>query len=169
MRKNLVLLGMMGVGKSTLGRFIADKYKLNFVDIDTRIEKKNLMSITEIFKEKGERFFRDEEEKITIDSLNEKDSIIALGGGGFINKKIREKVLSSAISIWLEIDLNILNERLANKQKRPLLKKDLIKKRISEIYSKRKDIYNLAHHKINCDKISKEEILKKIISIYENQ
>ena len=83
--------------------------------------------------------------------------------------QIREKVLSSAISIWLEIDLNILNERLANKQKRPLLKKDLIKKRISEIYSKRKDIYNLAHHKINCDKISKEEILKKIISIYENQ
>ena len=90
MRKNLVLLGMMGVGKTTLGKIIADKYKLNFIDIDSKIEKKNLMSINKIFEKKGEKFFRLEEEKVTLISLDEKDCIIALGGGAFINQKVRE-------------------------------------------------------------------------------
>ena len=167
MRKNLVLLGMMGVGKSTLGRFVADKYKLNFVDIDTRIEKKNLMSVTEIFEVRGEKFFRDEEEKITIDSLNEKNSIIALGGGAFINKKIRDKVLTLAISFWLDNDVNILKKRLKINLKRPMLKNGNTEENLKTLYNQRKHIYNLANYKIKCDKLSIKKISEKIISIYE--
>jgi len=169
MRKNLVLLGMMGVGKSTLGRFIADKYKLNFVDIDTRIEKKNLMSVTEIFEVRGEKFFRDEEEKITIDSLNEKNSIIALGGGAFINKKVRDKVLTLAISFWLDTDANILIKRLKINLKRPMLKNGNTEENLKTLYNQRKHIYNLANYKIKCDKLSIKKISEKIISIYEKQ
>jgi len=169
MRKNLVLLGMMGVGKTTLARLTAEKSGLKLIDTDSIIEKKNLMSIRKIFEKKGENFFRQEEEEITLNSLNDKNCVIALGGGAFINKKIRERVLSSSISIWLEIEPNLLNERMKNKHKRPLLKNNSNKKRISEIYNKRKNIYNLAHHKIKCDKLSKGEVLKKIISIYEDQ
>ena len=167
MRKNLVLLGMMGVGKSTLGRFIADKYKLNFVDIDTRIEKKNLMSVTEIFEVRGEKFFRDEEEKITIDSLNEKNSIISLGGGAFINKKIRDKVLTLAISFWLDNDVNILKKRLKINLKRPMLKNGNTEENLKTLYNQRKHIYNLANYKIKCDKLSIKKISEIIISIYE--
>ena len=93
-KKNLVLLGMMGVGKTIIGKYVARRLKINFFDIDKLIEKKNEMKITEIFKTKGETYFRKEEEFITIKYLNKKRSIIYLGGGGFINVKIRKKVLS---------------------------------------------------------------------------
>ena len=78
MKKNLVLLGMMGVGKTTLGKILANKYKYNFIDIVSNIEKKNLMSINEIFEKKGENFFRIEEEKITLNSLD-KNSYTQVG------------------------------------------------------------------------------------------
>ena len=169
MRKNLVLLGMMGVGKTTLGKILANKYKYSFIDIDSNIEKKNLMSINEIFEKKGENFFRIEEEKITLNSLDKKNCIIALGGGAFTNEKIREKVLNSSISIWLDLNLNLLSNRLKNQRKRPLLKNEILKKKIEEIYNNRKGIYNLANYKINCDKFTKIDIIKKIAAIYENK
>ena len=92
-KKNLVLLGMMGVGKTRIGKYVARRLKINFFDIDKLIEKKNEMKITEIFKIRGEIYFRNEEEFVTIKYLNKKGSIISLGGGGFINNKIRKKVL----------------------------------------------------------------------------
>jgi len=108
MKKSLVLLGMMGVGKTTIAKIVAEKLNLKLVDIDTEIETKNLMSIKEIFENKGENFFRTEEEKIALNYIPESNCIIALGGGAFINKKIREKVLSRSISIWLDGDTILL-------------------------------------------------------------
>ena len=84
-KKNLVLLGMMGVGKTTLGRIVAKNQELEFIDIDSNVEKKNLMTINEIFKKKGEGFFRIEEEKEVLKSLKKINSVIALGGGAFMN------------------------------------------------------------------------------------
>ena len=81
---------MMAVGKTTLGKIVAKKQNLEFVDIDKNIEKKNFMSINEIFEKKGENFFRIEEEKEVIKCIKKERCVIALGGGAFINKKIRK-------------------------------------------------------------------------------
>ena len=158
---------MMAVGKTTLGKIVA-KYKgLEFVDTDKIIEQKNSMTINEIFKKKGEKFFRTEEENEVLKSLKKQNCIMALGGGGFINKNIRENILKSAISIWLDVDIKILNERAAWNKKRPLLMKGNRLKKFNELYDERKKIYKLANHKIKCNGFSKENIAKKIIEIYE--
>ena len=167
MRKNLVLLGMMGVGKTTLGKIVAKRASLKFIDTDANIEKVCSMKISEIFKKKGEKYFRIEENREVLKSLKEKNSVIALGGGAFINKAIRDNVLKNAISIWLHLSLKDLNKRTKWNNKRPLLNKENNLKKINKLYDARKNIYKLANHKINCDKLSKENIAKKIISFYE--
>ena len=167
MKKNLVLLGMMAVGKTTLAKIVAKKQKMEFIDIDKNIEKKNSMKISEIFDKKGEAFFRIEEEKEVLKSLKKNNCVIALGGGAFINEAIRKDVLKNAISVWLDVSIKTLNERVKWNQKRPLLKKDSNAKILKELYDKRKKIYKLANHKIICDKLNKERLAKKIITLYE--
>ena len=167
MKKNLVLLGMMAVGKTTLGKIVAKKQELKFIDIDASIEKKNSMTIKEIFKKKGEKFFRMEEEKEVLKSLEKNNCVIALGGGAFMNKTVRENILKNAISIWLNVDIKTLNKRIKWNRKRPLLKEANNQKKITELYAERKDIYKLANHKIACDKLSKKNIAEKIIALYE--
>ena len=167
MKKNLVLLGMMAVGKTTLGKIVAKKQELKFIDIDASIEKKNSMTIKEIFKKKGEKFFRMEEENEILKSLEKNNCVIALGGGAFMNKTVRENILKNAISIWLRVDIKILNQRIKWNRKRPLLKEENNQKKITELYAKRKDIYKLANHQIACDKLNKKNIAEKIIALYE--
>ena len=167
MKKNLVLLGMMGVGKTTIGKIVAKKQNLDFVDTDLMIEEKCSMKISEIFKKKGEKFFRVEEEKEVLKSLKKSNCVIALGGGAFINKNIRNNVLKNAISIWLDINPNIINKRIKWNKKRPLLNIENIKKKIDQLYSERKNSYKLANYKLDCDGLNKEIIAKKIITIYE--
>jgi shikimate kinase len=166
-KKNLVLLGMMAVGKTTLGKMVAKNHNLEFVDTDSIIENKNLMTINEIFEKKGEKFFRIEEKKEVLKSLKKNNCVIALGGGAFINKTRRETVLKNAISIWLDIDIKILIERSRWSQKRPLLNEGKNQKKLSELYIQRKNIYKLANHKIICGKLHKRNIVKKITAIYE--
>ena len=167
MKKNLVLLGMMGVGKTTLGKIVAKNQGLEFVDIDSNIEKNNTMKIREIFEKRGEIFFRMEEKKEVLKSLKKSDCVIALGGGAFMNKIIRKAILKNAISIWLDIKISTLNKRTMWNQKRPLLNKNNNQKKLSELYFERKNIYKLANQKIECDKLSKNDIVKKITEIYE--
>ena len=165
-KKNLVLLGMMGVGKTGIGKYVARRLKIDFFDIDKLIEEKNEMKITEIFKTKGEIYFRKEEEVVTIKYLNKKTSIISLGGGGFINDKIRKKVLSECISVWLNVNLETIYMRLKNSKKRPLVYKNN-QNNIGKIFMKRKKIYSLADHEINCDNLDINQISNKIIKLYE--
>ena len=167
MKKNLVLLGMMAVGKTTLGKIVAKKQELKFIDIDASIEKKNSMTIKEIFKKKGEKFFRMEEENEILKSLEKNNCVIALGGGAFMNKTVRENILKNAISIWLNVDIKTLNQRTKWNRKRPLLKEENNQKKITELYAERKNIYKLANHQIACDKLSKKNIAEKIIALYE--
>ena len=167
MKKNLVLLGMMAVGKTTLGKIVAKKQELKFIDIDESIEKKNSMTIKEIFKKKGEKFFRIEEEKEVLKSLEKNNCVIALGGGAFMNKTVRENILKNAISIWLSVDIKTLNQRIKWNRKRPLLKEENNQKKITELYAERKNIYKLANHQIACDTLSKKNIAEKIIALYE--
>ncbi len=165
-KKNLVLLGMMGAGKTIIGKYVARGLKINFFDIDKLIEKKNHIKIAEIFKTKGEIFFRKEEELVTLKYLSKKESIISLGGGGFINDKIRKKILSECISIWLEISLKTLHVRLKNSKKRPLIYKNN-QNNIDRILMERKKTYSLADHQINCDNLSVSQVGDKIIKLYE--
>ena len=167
MKKNLVLLGMMDVGKSTLAKIVAKKLSLHFIDTDKNIESSNSMKIKDIFEKKGEKFFRTEEENEVLKSLKMENCIIALGGGAFLNNKIRDNVLKNSISIWLDADIKTLEKRLKWNDKRPLLKKNNNYKMIKKIYQERKKIYKLANHKMRCDKMNKSELAKKIILLYE--
>ena len=167
MRKNLVLLGMMGVGKSTIGKIVAKKRDLKFIDIDLNIEKKRSMKISEIFKNKGEKFFRALEEREVLESLKKNKCVIALGGGAFIKKTVRDRILKDSVSVWLDINLKILNKRVKWNKKRPLLNEGDSQVKINKLYAERKNIYKLANYKINCDNLSKENIANKIIVFYE--
>jgi len=158
---------MMGVGKTTLGKIVSKMANLKFIDTDSNIEKNCSMKISEIFKKRGEKFFRLEEKKEVLKSLKETNSVIALGGGAFIDKTIRDNILKNAISIWLDVNLKDLNKRTNWNNKRPLLNKENKPKEISRLYEDRKNIYKLADHKINCDHLSKKNIAKKIINFYE--
>jgi len=170
-RKNLVLLGMMAVGKSTIGKIVAKKQNLKFIDIDLNIEKKRSMKISEIFKGKGEKFFRLLEEKEVLESLKKNECVIALGGGAFMKKTVRDKILKYSVSIWLDANLKTLNKRVKWNKKRPLI--DLDKEdsqiKINKLYAERKNIYKLANFRINCNNLSKENIANKIIVFYEKQ
>ena len=168
MNKNLILTGMMGVGKSTIGKNLAKKLKYNFVDIDRLIEAKEGASINLIFKNKNENYFRKVESEITLQELKKDNSVISLGGGAFLDKLIREKVKKTSISFWLDISVNELIKRLKKTKKRPLLYKKNINNTVKELYLERKKIYNEADYKIKCNFLGSNEIVNKIIGLYEN-
>ena len=164
--KNLVFLGMMGSGKSSIGNLVSKKLNLPFVDIDSLIVENTGMSVSEIFKKKGEDYFRNQEEKITLKCLKKIKNVVSLGGGGFINIKIRKEILANHFSFWLSCDESILIKRIKGSKKRPLAFKSTDKE-IRTLIRKRSKIYSNAQFKINCDKLTKSEIVKKIIEIYE--
>jgi shikimate kinase len=165
-KKNLVFLGMMGSGKSSIGYLVSKKLNLTFIDIDNLIEKKAGMSISEIFKKEGEVYFRNIEEKVTLKALKGICEVVSLGGGGFINDKIRKEVLFNHFSFWLNWDESVLFKRIKGSKKRPLALQSTDNE-IKKLIKKRSKIYSEAQFKINCNKLTKTEIVKKIIEIYE--
>ncbi len=165
-KENLVFLGMMGSGKSSIGSLIAEKLKLNFVDIDKEIEKELGASIKKIFETKGESYFRKFEEKITLKNLKLNSVVISLGGGAFENKNIRKEVLRDNISFWLNWNENILLDRIKNSKKRPLAF-NATDNELIDLIQKRSNIYSKALYEIKCDNLSKNKIVKKILKIYE--
>ena len=166
-KENLVFLGMMGSGKSSIGFLVAKKLKMNFIDIDTEIEKKLGKTISKIFEDEGEDFFRKIEEKITLNKLKLHCSVISLGGGAFMNKNIRKAILKSHISFWLNWDNKILLNRIKNSEKRPIVMK-LSDAQIVDLIQKRSNIYTKALFEIKCDNLTKNEVVNKIIKIYES-
>ena len=164
--KNLVFLGMMGSGKSSIGNLVSKKLDLPFIDIDNLIIEDAKMSIAEIFEKKGEVYFRNLEEKITLKYLKKIKNVVSLGGGGFINTKIRKEILDNHFSFWLNSDESILIKRIKDSEKRPLAFKST-NHEIRTMIRNRSKIYSNAQFKINCNKLTKTEIVKKIIKIYE--
>ena len=165
-KENIVFLGMMGSGKTSIGSIVSRRLNLNFFDIDQAIENYEKMKIAKIFQSKGERFFRDIEKKITLDILRNKKGVIALGGGAFMNKVVKKEVLENHLSFWLNWDNDTLINRIKNSKKRPLAINSSRNKLI-EIIKKRSLIYSKALYKIDCENLTKQEIAKKIIKIYE--
>ena len=168
MKKNLVLTGMMGAGKSTVGKKLAKKLKRKFIDIDQIIEKKEKITIREIFETKGESYFRKVEKKLTLEELKKSNLVIALGGGAFIDPSIRREVKNSSISIWLDLNLKSIILRLRNIRKRPLLNKNNLEEGLNKIYSERKKFYNESSFRIKCSSLNINKIVNKIIKLNED-
>lgn len=117
----IVLIGMMGVGKSTVGRRLAARLALPFVDADEEIETAAGMPISEIFAKFGEEGFRDGERRVITRLMDQGKAVIATGGGAFMNEQTRALILDRAITIWLDADIDILVERVSRREGRPLL------------------------------------------------
>ena len=167
MSKNLVLTGMMGVGKSTVGRSLAKKLSYNFIDVDSLIEKKEGCSINIIFKNKGEKYFRLLENEITLKILKKNRLVVSLGGGAFLDKTVRTVVKGSSVSFWLDVSSRVLIKRLRKSKKRPLLFNKDLNETINKLYLERRKIYREANFRVKCNSIGPELIVKKILKIYE--
>ena len=166
-KKNLVLIGMMSSGKSTIGELLAKKLNFKFFDIDKIIENETKMKITEIFKIKGENFFRNLEEKTTVKLLNFSNAVISLGGGGFVNEIIRKETNTKSKTFWLDWNLDTLISRIRKRNNRPVALA-LNDNELKNLIIKRSKYYSKAKYKINCQKLTRSEIVKKILDLYEN-
>ena len=166
-KKNIVFLGMMGSGKSSIGHIISKKLKVEFFDIDHNIEKELGMSISKIFDIKGEKFFRNLEEKTTLKTLKKDGVVVSLGGGAFLNRNIRKEVLANHLSFWLKWDSKTLIDRISKSLKRPIALNST-KDELINLIKKRSNIYSKALYKINCENLTKSELVSKILKIYEN-
>ena len=167
MRKNLTLTGMMGVGKSTIGKILAKQLNYKFVDVDKLIENKEGSTINFIFKNKSESYFRKIESDITLAELKKYNSVISMGGGAFLNNSIRKSAKKLSTSFWLDVPIDALIKRLKKNNKRPLLLEKNINAEVKKIYFNRKKIYNEADYRIKCSSLRSEEIAVKIINLYE--
>ena len=167
MEKNLTLTGMMGVGKTTIGKRLAKKLNYAFVDVDKIIEKQEGESISSIFKNKGEDYFRKIEKQLTITELKKNNSVISLGGGAFLNPSIRQYSKKNSISFWLDVPIEILIKRLKKSKNRPIIGKEKTNDSIKKIYFVRKKFYTKADYRIKCKTLTLKQIIEKILKLYE--
>ena len=167
MGKNLTLTGMMGVGKSTIGKNLAKKLNYNFIDVDKIIEAMEGQSINSIFKNKSESYFRKLENDISLEKLKKKNTVISLGGGAFLNKSIRRAVKNTSVSFWLDVDVAELIKRLKKTKKRPLLHNKNLHFTVNKIYLERKKTYSEADFRIKCNFLGPDKIVDKILKLYE--
>ena len=164
---NITLCGMMGAGKSAIGKILANKLDYNFIDVDKMIEMETNKTIRKIFEDEGERYFRDLEEKITINLLNNKKTIVSLGGGAIINKNIRNSIKINSYNIYLKVNVDLLAKRLENSKTRPLINKKKLKIQLIDLIKEREKYYQTADLIINNEKNLNEttqNIIKKIVN-----
>ena len=144
----VVLIGMMGSGKSTLGRRLAQRLELPFVDADDEIQRAAGMSISEIFQQFGEPYFRDGERRVIGRLLGKGHGVIATGGGAFIQDETRSAILEQAISIWLDVPTETLIERTARRTHRPLLQTGDPAETMRRMLEERRPYYAQAHIRV---------------------
>ena len=159
------LTGMMGSGKTSIGKLLAKKINLPFYDSDEDIEDKLSLKISEIFETYGESWFREQEKKICIDILKKEKFVLALGGGAITNVRIRDSIAKNSLLIYLKTDENILFERLKNDKSRPLLKGTNLKKQINSILKNREKLYSESNIIIENNVNDIETLVEEIISL----
>ena len=161
-KKNVCIMGLMGSGKSIIGKDLSKYSKLKFYDTDKEIELITKKKINEIFKNEGESYFRKIEEKICLELLTKNDCIISLGGGSIINKKIRKAINLNSYSIYLKVKIDNLENRLKSSKKRPLLNiNSNNKETLENLYNERRKFYEKADFIVNNDN-DKSQVLEKI-------
>ena len=155
-------MGLMGSGKSIIGKDLSKYLNFQFYDTDKEIELQTKKSIKNIFEENGESYFRNIEEKICLELLNYSNCVISLGGGSIINKKIRKAIKENSYSIYLQVKINNLVDRLKSSKKRPLLNNNKNKiEIIKNLYEDRRKFFEKADFIINNDN-DKNQVLEKI-------
>ena len=160
--KNIYLVGFMGSGKSTVGKILAEKLNMNFIDIDKFIEEKEGMKIKDIFEQKGESYFRELERKQIEAIVNQEGLVVSTGGGLGANLNNMNLMKKNGDVVWLDVSLNTVLDRLKNDQDRPLLKQPIEK--IKQLFEERKNVYRLANIRINADKKTPSQIVEEILT-----
>ncbi|MDC0232356.1 shikimate kinase [Pelagibacteraceae bacterium] len=166
---NITFCGMMGSGKSIIGKKFAKIIDFNFLDTDSFIEKKTGKSINQIFNESGEVFFRELEENYISKILNKKNYVFSLGGGVLNNLNLRNIIKKNSYNIYLEVEIKILAKRLESSKNRPLINNIKIEKKLNELIKKRENFYEEADLTIKNDKKISDTInkLKNNFQIYD--
>jgi shikimate kinase len=160
----IVLVGLMGVGKSTIGRRLAKRLGLAFIDSDSEIEAAAGYTISEIFERFGEANFRDGERRVIARLVEGAPKVIATGGGAFMDPGTRALILDRCTAIWLDADVRLLAERVGRRDTRPLLKdKDPVTV-LSELAAVRNPVYSLAHLHIRSEATPHEDTVERIIT-----
>ena len=147
----IVLVGLMGVGKSTVGRRLASLLKTDFVDADSEIETAAAMSIAEIFEEFDEPYFRDGERRVIARLIEDRPQVIATGGGAFINEETRTLIKERGIAVWLDAEIDTLVERVNRRNTRPLLRNGNAREILTELANRRNPFYAEAHVHVMSD------------------
>jgi shikimate kinase len=149
--RSIVLVGMMGVGKTSIGRRLAARIDFGFVDADEEIERAAGMTIAEIFEKFGEAYFRDGERRVIARLMEGPPKVIATGGGAFINEETRTLILERALSIWLDADIKVLADRVSRRDHRPLLKNRDPVEVLTELGKVRNPLYAAANIHVRSD------------------
>lgn len=144
LKKTIVLVGMMGSGKTAIGRALATKLSVPFLDSDAEIEEAAQASIAEIFERDGEQFFRKRESEVIDRLLSSDPCILSTGGGAFLAERNRESIARQGTAVWLNASLDLLWERVKHKDTRPLLRTANPRETLENIYNERVPIYKLA-------------------------
>ena len=157
MLKKIILLGMMGSGKTTIGKALSKKIQLDFYDTDQMIEKECKLKIKKMFDIYGEQYFRKKEEKVILKILSYNPAlIISLGGGAFLNKKLQKEILKKTVSIWLKPNFKTIYDRCKKSNRRPLIKNNCdLKLDLKKLIKERYPFYSKANLTITLNKTPK--------------
>lgn len=159
----LVLIGLMGVGKTTIGRRLAARLGIDFVDADHEIETAAGMTISEIFEKYGEAHFRDGERRVISRLVDGQAKVIATGGGAFMNDMTRALILEKTIAIWIDANIDILAERVARRDTRPLIKGKNPATVLRELAALRNPVYALAPVHVRSESAPSEKTVEAIL------
>jgi shikimate kinase len=163
-RRSIVLVGMMGAGKSSIGRRVALRLAIPFVDADAEIEKAAGMSISDIFAIRGEAEFRAGETRVIARLLESGPQVLATGGGAFVNPETRAAVAAKGISVWLKAEFDVLLKRIRRRHDRPLLKTDDPAATLRKLMQERDPIYALADLTVQSRDVLHDRIVDEIVS-----
>lgn len=163
--KTIVLIGMMGSGKTTIGKLLGEKLTLRSIDIDVIIEQNERRTVSEIFQNEGEKYFRNIERETIKKIFTNKDLIISLGGGAFEDQLTRELLLKNSTVIYLKTSPNVILERIKNNTNRPLLKNQMTVEKIQSIILQRQKNYELANITILTDNKNTDKIVEEILGV----
>ncbi|MEQ6247896.1 shikimate kinase [Sulfitobacter sp. HNIBRBA3233] len=164
LKKTVALVGMMGAGKTAVGRAVAAKIGVPFLDSDAEIEAAANLTVPEIFQRDGEAFFRKREAEVIRRLLEHHRGILSTGGGAYLAEVNRSNISDKGVAVWLDADLDLLWTRVRHKDSRPLLRTDNPKRTLSEIFAARTPIYRLAELRVPCEaKISIEAMADRVI------
>lgn len=164
-KRNLILIGLMGAGKSSVGRIVASQLGIPFIDTDSEIERVSRMTIPELFAAYGEQEFRALESRVIKRVLRGGPRVVSTGGGAFINERSRKFIKKGGLSLWLKADLDVLWERVNKRDTRPLLRTENPKKILEDLMNARYPIYAEADLTVISRDVRKEKMANEILAV----